>query len=94
MAKRDYRFQNGHEEIIMQIKKWLIGTALTVGLAAAHAQTTLRLGMQLPETHPSYQGALEIKNTLEKLSKGAMTLRIFPNSQLGDFKAMVADPSW
>jgi tripartite ATP-independent transporter DctP family solute receptor len=75
---------------MMQFKKWLIGTALTIGLGSVYAQTTLRLGMQLPETHPSYQGALEIKNTLEKLSKGAMTLRIFPSSQLGDFKAMVA----
>lgn len=56
----------------------------------AMAQTTLRIGTQLPETHPSYLGTLEVKKKLEELSKGTMTLRIFPNSQLGDFKAMVA----
>ena len=74
----------------MQMKKWLIGTALTLSVGTIWAQTTLRLGMQLPETHPSYQGAIEIKSNLEKLSKGSMTLRVFPNSQLGDFKALVA----
>jgi tripartite ATP-independent transporter DctP family solute receptor len=46
--------------------------------------------MQLPETHPSYKGAMEIKRKLEDLSKGTMTVKIFPNSQLGDFKAMVS----
>ncbi len=43
---------------------------------------------------PAYKLAaletLEIKKRLEESSKGAMTLKIFPNSQLGDFKAMVS----
>ena len=50
---------------------------------------TLSLGTQLPKTHVVYKGFLEIKRKLEESSKGTMTLKLFPGSQLGDFKAMV-----
>ena len=75
----------------MKLSKLFAGLALAGAVATSFAQqVTLRLGMQLPETHPSYKGAMEIKRTLEDLSKGAMTVKVFPNSQLGDFKAMVS----
>jgi TRAP-type transport system periplasmic protein len=75
----------------MKLSKLFAGLALAGAVATSWAQqVTLRLGMQLPETHPSYKGAMEIKRKLEDLSKGTMTVKIFPNSQLGDFKAMVS----
>lgn len=75
----------------MKLSKLFAGLALAGAVATSFAQqVTLRLGMQLPETHPSYKGAMEIKRTLEDLSKGTMTVKVFPNSQLGDFKAMVS----
>jgi tripartite ATP-independent transporter DctP family solute receptor len=75
----------------MKLSKLFAGLALAGAGATSFAQqVTLRLGMQLPETHPSYKGAMEIKRKLEDLSKGTMTVKIFPNSQLGDFKAMVS----
>ena len=75
----------------MKLSKLFAGLALAGAVATSFAQqVTLRLGMQLPETHPSYKGAMEIKRKLEDLSKGTMTLKIFPSSQLGDFKAMVS----
>lgn len=77
----------------MKLKKSIqiaMGAVAIAVCSMAMAQTTLRIGTQLPETHPSYLGTLEVKKKLEELSKGAMTIRIFPNSQLGDFKAMVA----
>lgn len=70
--------------------RMVMGALAMAATSMAMAQTTLRIGTQLPETHPSYLGTLEVKKKLEELSKGTMTLRIFPNSQLGDFKAMVA----
>jgi len=73
----------------MRISRLFAVVTLACAIGVSFAQTTLKLGMQLPETHPSYKGALEIKKKLEEASKGAMTLQIFPNSQLGDFKAMV-----
>jgi tripartite ATP-independent transporter DctP family solute receptor len=75
----------------MKLSKLFSGLALAGAVATSFAQqVTLRLGMQLPETHPSYKGAMEIKRKLEDLSKGTMTVKVFPNSQLGDFKAMVS----
>jgi tripartite ATP-independent transporter DctP family solute receptor len=70
--------------------RMVMGALAMAATSMAMAQATLRIGTQLPETHPSYLGTLEVKKKLEELSKGTMTLRIFPNSQLGDFKAMVA----
>jgi tripartite ATP-independent transporter DctP family solute receptor len=75
----------------MKLSKLFAGLALAGAVATSFAQqVTLRLGMQLPETHPSYKGAMEIKRKLEDLSNGTMTLKVFPSSQLGDFKAMVS----
>ena len=75
---------------MIQVIRMAMGALAMAVTSMAVAQTTLRIGTQLPETHPSYLGTLEVKKKLEELSKGSMTLRIFPNSQLGDFKAMVA----
>ncbi len=63
--------------------------SLCVSAAALAQNLTLSLGTQLPETHVVYKGFLEIKRKLEESSKGTMTLKLFPGSQLGDFKAMV-----
>ncbi len=63
--------------------------SLCVSAAALAQNLTLSLGTQLPETHVVDKGFLEIKRKLEESSKGTMTLKLFPGSQLGDFKAMV-----
>lgn len=74
----------------MKNSRLFTGLALAFAMGLASAQMTLKIGNQLPESHPSHKGMLEIKRKLEESSKGTMTLQIFPNSQLGDFKAMVS----
>ena len=69
---------------MIQVIRMAMGALAMAVTSMAVAQTTLRIGTQLPETHPSYLGTLEVKKKLEELSKGSMTLRIFPNSQLGE----------
>lgn len=70
----------------------LIAGALALCLSATSTVTAreLTFGMQDAETHNVYQGVVAFKEKLEELSGGEMTVTIFPSSQLGDFKAMVA----
>lgn len=72
-------------------------TALAVVLAVAGlsslpatAATELTFGMQDADTHNVYKGVVAVDEKLKELSDGEMSLKIFPSSQLGDFKAMVA----
>jgi tripartite ATP-independent transporter DctP family solute receptor len=63
--------------------------ALVLTAAAAQAERTLTFGLQNNEASNLYQGVVAFKETLERLSGGEMTVNIFPNASLGDFKAMV-----
>ena len=41
------------------------------------------LGHTLPQTHPVHKGIVEFQKALEKKSKGALKVKIFPDAQLG-----------
>ena len=72
------------------LKKLMTGAAAVAIMAtAAHAERTLTFGLQNNETSNLYLGVAEFKETLESLSGGEMTVDIFANASLGDFKAMV-----
>lgn len=68
--------------------------ALTAGVSggSAGAAETLRLSMNTNEQSPWFKGAQKFKELVEVRSKGAYTIRIFPNAQLfqGNDKAEVA----
>lgn len=72
------------------IAKLVLGAgALVLGTAALSAKE-LTFGMQDNEVSNVYRGAEAFKAKLEELSGGEITVKLFPSSQLGDFKAMVA----
>ncbi|WP_068311995.1 sialic acid TRAP transporter substrate-binding protein SiaP [Polycladidibacter hongkongensis] len=72
-------------------KKLMVATAaLCMTTAGALAQKELSFGMQDNEASNVYKGAVAFKENLEKVSGGEMTVKIFPSSQLGAFKAMVS----
>lgn len=73
--------------------KSLIATAIAVTLFSAtpaFAEKSLTFGMQDNEASNTYQGVLAIQKKLKEVSGGEMSLKVFPSSTLGDFKAMVA----
>lgn len=43
----------------------------------------LYLGHTLPQTHPVHKGILEFQKSLEAKSNGTLTVKIFPDAQLG-----------
>lgn len=72
------------------LKKLFTTTVAVAALASpALAERTLTFGLQNNETSNLYQGVVEFKETLEAVSGGELTLNIFPNASLGNFKAMV-----
>lgn len=50
---------------MIQVIRMAMGALAMAVTSMAVAQTTLRIGTQLPETHPSYLGTLEVKKKLE-----------------------------
>ncbi|MCU0905891.1 MAG: sialic acid TRAP transporter substrate-binding protein SiaP [Rhodobacteraceae bacterium] len=75
----------------MTLTRFLMAGAATLALAApAMAQRELTLGMQDNEASNLFAGATAFAQKLAELSGGEMTVTIFPSSQLGDFRAMVA----
>ena len=69
----------------------ILAGGLSLVLAApAFAQTEITIGSQDNEASNLYAGLQAMGETLEEVSGGEMTLTIFPSSQLGDFRAMVA----
>ncbi len=56
----------------------------------AQAETVLSFGTQENEASAMYQGMLAMDEALKEVSGGEMSLKMFPSSTLGDFKAMVA----
>ena len=67
----------------------VFGTALAAS-APSQAAMELTFGMQDAQGDNVYQGVEAMNKKLEELSGGAMTMKLFPSSQLGDFKAMTA----
>ena len=75
----------------MNLTRLLMASAAALALAApAAAQRELTLGMQDNEASNLFAGATAFAQKLAELSAGEMTVTIFPSSQLGDFRAMVA----
>lgn len=64
------------------------GLALTLAWPAVARELTL--GMQDNEASTLFASAQVMAEKLAEVSGGAMTISIFPASQLGDFRAMVA----
>ena len=48
----------------------------------AHADTTIRVTLQLPETHSLGQNWMAFKNIIEDKSGGELTVQLFPSAQL------------
>lgn len=75
----------------MKLKPFLMTCAAGLALAApAFAERELTVGTQDNEVSNLYAGLQAMGETLTEVSGGEMTLTIFPSSQLGDFRAMVA----
>lgn len=55
---------------------------LLVSTATAFAETTIRVTLQLPESHSLGQNWIAFKNIIEKESGGDLKLQLFPSAQL------------
>jgi C4-dicarboxylate-binding protein DctP len=53
-----------------------------LSISAAQAATTIRVTLQLPETHSLGQNWLAFKDIIEKESGGELELQLFPSAQL------------
>ncbi len=72
-------------------KLQLLGAAASLALLAGAADAReLTFGMQDNEVSNVYKGAEAFAAKLMELSGGELTVKLFPSSVLGDFKAMVA----
>lgn len=75
----------------MTFTKTLLAGAAVVALMTAPALSReLTFGMQDNEVSNVFMGAKEFQKKLAEVSGGALTVKLFPSSTLGDFKAMVA----
>ncbi len=69
----------------MNYKLFLVLT-FCLGLFACNKNSdkkVLYLAHTLPQTHPVHKGIVEFQKALNKKSKGALTIKIFPDGQLG-----------
>lgn len=68
------------------MKHWIIGAAAAAGLAfapaIAGAETTIRVTLQLPETHSLGQNWKEFAKIVEEKSGGDLKVQLFPSAQL------------
>lgn len=63
--------------------KFALAGALLFGTTiAVHAETTIRVTLQLPETHSLGKNWLAFKEIIEKESGGDLQLQLFPSAQL------------
>ena len=69
----------------MKFRLIQIGLILTLILSCSEERKgrVLYLAHNLPQTHPVHKGILHLKSSLEDVSGGKMTVRIFPDGQLG-----------
>lgn len=74
----------------MKLTHTFLAGATALALATTGLQAReLTFGMQDNEVSNVYMGAQEFGKKLADLSGGKMTVKLFPSSTLGDFKAMV-----
>lgn len=75
----------------MQIlRSSVIAAALVAVSAFSAAARDLTIGYQSPKGDNVDLGVVAMEEKLKELSGGKMSFKTFPNAQLGDFKAMVA----
>lgn len=74
----------------MKLNRLLAATAVLALMAGAVEARELTLGSQDNENSNLYKGTVAFQQKLAELSGGELTVKLFPSSQLGDFKAMVA----
>jgi tripartite ATP-independent transporter DctP family solute receptor len=55
----------------------------SAAMVAAEAKYAYKLGHSVSEKHPYHLGAVRFKEIVEKETKGAVSVSIFPNNQLG-----------
>ncbi|MFY0636043.1 MAG: sialic acid TRAP transporter substrate-binding protein SiaP [Vannielia sp.] len=72
------------------MKHLFAGAAALALLSGTAEARELTFGTQNNETSNLYKGMDAFKTKLEEISGGELTVTLFPNAQLGDFKAMVA----
>ncbi len=58
-------------------------TLICCSALAADKSFSLKLGHSVPTTHPYHLGAEKFKEMVEKETNGAVSIRLFPNNQLG-----------
>lgn len=72
--------------------KTLLVLFLFVGLLSCKKNSdkkVLYLGHTLPQTHPVHKGIVEFQKALAKKSNGTLTIKIFPDGQLGSEREVV-----
>lgn len=75
----------------MKLASRLLAGAAVLALATTGSMAReLTFGMQDNEVSNVYKGAEEFQKKVNELSGGELTVKLFPSSTLGDFKAMVA----
>lgn len=69
----------------MKYKLILLAILITSMLSCKKEDSNkvLYLGHTLPQTHPVHKGILEFQKALKKKSNGTLTVKIFPDAQLG-----------
>lgn len=76
----------------MSILKRVLTTcaaALAASTIAAHAETTIRLGHVLPETHSWHVAATGFAEEVAEKTDGRVTVEVFPSGQLGNEKEVI-----
>ena len=73
-----------------KILAFLLGAVFMAGagLSDDALAKTIRIGHIRDTSHPTHLAALKFKELLEADSKGGFDVKVYPNSQLGDPKAM------
>lgn len=72
--------------------KFLFALILSLGLASCNKSSDKRvlyLAHTLPQTHPVHKGIVEFQKALAKKSGGSLTIKIFPDGQLGSEREVV-----
>ncbi len=74
----------------MKLNRLLAAAAVVALMAGAAEARELTMGSQDNENSNLYKGMVTFQEKLAEVSGGELTVKLFPASQLGDFKAMVA----
>ena len=68
------------------MKQWILGTAVCIAMTAAsavaQAETTIRVTLQLPETHSLGKNWNDFGRIVDEKSNGDLKVQLFPSAQL------------